>query len=419
MKDTAHTAFSVRLWHRIRLDPVASLFYLFFALPLLYIPGHHTTSRSIRVFYMMAVTVLVFVVPKLRAVLVTNIRALGKWGGELLAVVILFMVVSSVMANQVPLLMLFGRSPEYMGILAWLSVIFFSLFFAGRVRELLFSKTTLLLMTLVLAGSLSIGMDAIWEGYRIPGLMMQATTMAMYAVLAVVIALGVGLQKGVTSWVRKVSVGCFCLAIAIIIFTQSRVGYVGLVIVLTYFATQVVHARKVLAGLLAAAVLAVTLFVTMGSGQYVQRMHAASVDRGITYRLDMYKVTGRDIIRHNLFIGNGPGALPISLNNIDVVPEDIAVTLSERYLFVSSHDLFLDISQYFGLFVGVTTLLACVLAFTKRSKNHVRDGQLQIAFVVLLLNAVCNTISPEITAVFGMVLFGLLMAPRRTASKHA
>ncbi len=399
-----------KLVDRVFTDPVASLFYAFVALPLLYVPGHHLYSRTLRVFYIIVVTLLVLVVPRLRAVLSKNLDSLGRRGFWLLITLVLSMIASTVTSELGTTLLLLGREPDYLGLLTWLGFVGFGLFFARHLRQLLFSRVTLVLAVATLVMSLIISSKPILLGYREAGLMMQATTMSMYAVLGMVIALSRGLRPKATSQDRWLGLAGAGLAVITVIATQSRVGYIGLLVVLTFYASRFVQiSRRVVLGLMLVAA-ALTLFAVHSSSQYVQRMDVASVKRGITYRLNIYKVTGKDIVKNNAVLGDGPSALPLSLNNVDLVPEDIAVTLREKLMFVSSHDLFIDIALYFGLFAGVLSVLACLAALFRRLGGDY--AELKLAFVVLLLNALCNTVSPEMTAIMVMVMFALLVAPR-------
>lgn len=399
---------------RVFAKPVDSLFYVFMALPLLYVPGHHIYFRTLRVFYIIATAVLILSVPSLRARLFKNVDLLGKRGFWLLLTILLFMIASTTTSQLEPALLLLGREPDYMGILAWLSIIVFGLFFARRLQSLLFSPTSLLIMAAVLGGSLAWGARAILMGYRAPGLMMQATTMAMYATLVAAVALHLYLKESTHRRSKLLAVVSVILSVLTVVSTQSRVGYAVLIIVFTHFASRIVRTHKrVMLGLVSVAI-GLTLFAAMSDSQHIQRMQAASVHRGVAYRLNIYKVTGVDIIKNNYLLGDGPSALPLSLNNIDEVPEDIAVTLREKLLFVSSHDLFIDMAQYFGLFVGVATFLVCIrVLFVGLASNQL---DLKIAFVVLLLNALCNTVSPEMTAMLAMVLFSILVARHHPAA---
>lgn len=397
-------------------DGIASLFYLFMALPLVYIPGHHIYSRSLRLSCILFVTLATFLVPSLWSVLRSNLLALGRWVKVFLTVSLVLVVISSLTSSAKTSTMLFGVEPNYMGALAWLCIIPFSLLFSGRLKSLLFSKVTVLLMSAVLLVSLLMGWRAIIGGYRIPGLMMQATTMAMYAVLAFVVSLDLLTQKHKEAWAEKLAFAGLLLAVLTVIATQSRVGYVGLVMVCTYFGIRLVSRKSPFVFILLGICVLLPLVSVIYKDRFT-RLNATSVHRGIEYRGNIYETTGREVLRKNIIIGDGPSVLPEDLNNTSMVPEDIAKTLNEGLVFISSHDLFLDLALFFGVIVAFGFLILFGYTLLHGLKDPA-TMELRLAFVVLIINALCNTISPEILTLTFMVLLALLIPQHNKTTAH-
>jgi hypothetical protein len=147
---------------------------------------------------------------------------------------------------------------------------------------------------------------------------------------------------------------------------------------------------------------------------YFSRYRQESIVHGSSYRLEIYEIVGKEVLAHNLILGNGTRALPADLNNRRAVPEDIARTLDQGYVFISAHDLFLDVAFYFGIIASVAllVLVACGL----RTFLATRDTSLEainylLLFGVLLMNSLVNVPTVELTSLFFIVLFGLF-SPR-------
>lgn len=396
---------------KVFLDPVASLFYTFLALPLVYIPGHHIYSRGIRLSFVIFVAIMTIIVPSLWAVVSKNFKSFNKYVRSILLVMLALVIASTVASELKVTTVMFGGEPDYMGIIAWLSLVPFGLLFADRLKNLLFSKMSLVIMVLVMLVSLAMGIPAIAEGYRIPGLMMQATTMAMYAVLASVVALQ-QLAKG--SKDKYLYLFGFLTSALVVVFAQSRIGYISLVMVITYFAAVKFPLKRWLTAILVGAI--VLIPATQLLGGYFSRLNSDSVTKGVSYRTDIYVTSGKEVINDNLIIGNGPSALPVYLNNTNSVPEDIAKTLNEGLIFMSSHDLFLDVALYFGLITSLGLFGLFTYALLKQT-DHQDSSVMKLAFVVLIINSLFNTISPEITVITFMVLFSLLVDNQHLSNK--
>jgi phage shock protein PspC (stress-responsive transcriptional regulator) len=150
---------------------------------------------------------------------------------------------------------------------------------------------------------------------------------------------------------------------------------------------------------------------------YFARLHATSVEKGVSYRMNIYRMATGEILDRNIVIGSGPGVLPTDLNNIDMAPEDIAKTLDEGLIFISAHDLLLDFALYFGLIAASLLFLLFVWALFGVPGGVGNFGittpYVRLYFIVLLMNAAYNTISPEILVLTIVTMLHLLIVPEK------
>ena len=393
--------------------PLRSLFYVFMALPLVYIPGHHIYARGLRISFVIFIAIASCLMPILYREVVKNFGRMHPIAQRILIIIIGLMCLSILFSKLDFGLLLFGREPDYLGILGWLSIVMFGLLLADNLNRLLFSQAVQRIVGAVLIISLVMGSAAVIGGYRMPGLMMQATTMGMYAVLALIVSLHQFIAKAKSPMQKYESLIVVLLSITSVIFTQSRISYLALVLVLTYFAYKYVNRRAIVFVMIT--VSCVVSIIALISTEYFSRLEVASVGRGVTYRMHIYQTVAGEALKHNIIVGNGPGVLPIYLNNVDFVPEDIAKTLNEGLIFISAHDLFLDFALYFGVVAALLLLGLCLWVLINnvdsKVKRSIDSPPTKLYFTVLMLNATCNTISPEILTLTIAVLFSLLLTP--------
>jgi O-antigen ligase len=315
--------------------------------------------------------------------------------------------------------MLFGTSPEYIGLVSWIAFIVLGILFSDRLNDFLTTKTTLLLSLLIGGLSFATSIYEVFHGLRIPGLMLQATTMGMYAVCLGII--GLWQLRLATTKRRQLSAGVLiALSTAIVIFTQSRIAVMAYVLsfgILAIWMTWANKKQRMLSLLVVALVMTVSLLPHVFTG-YFARFQADSVGNGTHYRLELYKLTATDVLSDNRIIGYGPGSLPDTINDESKVPEDIQLSLAVGDVFLSSHDMYLDIGYCFGLVATLIILVLSGIAFVRPLLADTIPGmELWCLFLVGIINALFNVTSLELTPWYFLLLFPLLAANK--TRRHA
>lgn len=400
------------------LDPIQrSVFYFYLLIPLLtYIPINRPLSRSLRIFLYLGLALLFFGVPKLRQVLGNNFSSLRNYVKVPLMVIMFAIVISSFVAftKGVDVFeILFGVSPDYLGLVTWLLFIILGIGLQDSVRKYLFSNLSLA----ILFFSMLVGL--LWEiyyirmGFRLSGIMYQSTTLAMYACIGLVISLQqMTKQKSIASSSSgalssrdsKILIAAtFFISIATIIFSQSRGGYVVMLIVLSLWVVKHVRSALFWCLLLTCFITALVILPKIESS-YFTRLTSSSVSKGIDYRMDLYNLTIKENIDHPKIIGDGPNALPVYINNQTKVPEEIAKTLQDGELFGSTHDLYFDFMYLFGFIAAISLIYLTGMSVIRGFKN---DRSLLLIFGVLIFNALLNVPSLELTSLYFIVMIAL------------
>lgn len=383
------------------------LFYAWIALPLVYLADLSVTTKALRFTLLVAVAIVALSFHATRQVFWNNIQKLPYHSKVLWGVILLSVTLTSLYALWYQNLILLNAPPEYLGLVTWIVFIILGLVFKNKVGNLLFSPVTLYIFGFALVLSLLYSIFYIRLGARVAGVMLQPTTMAMYASIAAILSLQ-QLRISKKSLQKSVSVFILLLSVATVILCQSRVGTTALIVSLLIW---LFHAgrqsKKIRLGLLILISLTVVLHII--SPSYFSRFRSQSVYRGVVYRLDLYKTSAKDLVEHNVIVGNGPATLPMAINNTDLVPENIALSLNLGFNFSSTHDLFFDFAYYFGLLgaLSLVTLSIYAVLYYFRNANSFNLAYLLI-FMVLLANAFLNVPSLELTSMYFVVLFGLL-----------
>lgn len=398
-------------WLKLRQLPASSVLFggYFLALSLYWI-GSPVNSRMLRFMVLLGLTCGVACSSSYRRDIVNGFKALPTFVKWLCGLMGLIMVVSAAVSVLPWDIKLIGYKPEFMGLLAWLIFASLGLLFSKSLKHQLLSGSVLVVAFLSLAGSFVYNWWGIVNGLRMSGLMFQPTTFAMYALVVLIICLH-HLYFAQPKWRTVLAGVTAALAAVAIALTQSRVGYVSAVLVLAVWLLRHYRQRLVVSVLLAGLIVAFGLLPRLNY-QYFERFYAQSVSRGVSYRLDLYKTSARDLAAHNLVIGSGPSSLPRAINDPNQVPDEIATTLKLGYSFVSTHDLYFDLAYYFGLLVmmafGGLSLLAAWQGWRQLHQNEV----LLLIFAVLVLNALLNVPSLELTSLYIVIMFGLLAGGR-------
>lgn len=305
---------------------------------------------------------------------------------------------------------LWGIVPDYLGILPWMLFITLGLLFMRSAHRLLLSRPTLYILSLALIVSLFYNSFYVRHGFREAGVMFQPTTMAMYGLFGSVLCLHQLERSPRWKW-QILNLLLLILSVSTVMLCQSRVAYILLLIILSAWAVK--QSRKHLGLAVQIAVLIICLAVIpQVASNYFSRFSSHSVDRGISYRLDIYKTAGTDVARHNYLIGNGPATLPLAINNQNAVPPEIAKSLNLGFRFLSTHDLYFDFAYYFGCLAALLLLGLTTLALLHLYKMGGPESLALLALLVVMIgNALANVPSIELTSMYFIVLFGSLGLP--------
>lgn len=389
------------------------LFCVLLALPLFYVIDQPLVSRAIR-FSVLLLAAMFVVSTSMRHQLVQNWYGLPKFVRYVTTLMTVMMVFSTVRSTESIEVRLFGLTPEYLGLLTWVSFLTLAIGLMDIAQKAVRSKITLFVMIVCMLGSLYINQFYIRYGFRVSGLLLQATSMGMFACLAYAISLKSILVHRRLFW-KGMSCALACMAAATVVLTQSRISYFVLA-VLSAGAVVVAWKRsKVVVGIALVTLLTVSVLPRLET-DYFDRFGASSVNRGVSYRLSLYKTSGLDIVKHNSVIGNGANSLPPAINNQNEVPEDIKKSLRTGELFMSTHSLYFDVAYYFGLVTSVSLMVLTIIAVHRYVR---RRGYFMLAlFGILVANALCNTPSLELTLPYFMVLFAAYW-PTKLAHRHA
>ena len=384
-------------------------FYMFAGLPLIYLPDRPELSRDIRMVALIVLTALVMLADSSRRQFFANCRQLPPIVKVCLSTIVVLMLASTFKMMQDTFgVTLFGKAPDYLGVMTWLLFLGFGIAFMRDAIRLLLSRVSLYIFLLIICISLFTNIFYITHGLRVAGVMFQPTTMAMYAAFGAVICLHQFRSKQ-KDRITQVMAGLgLLLSTATVMLCQSRVSYIVLAICLSAVALHDIKKRPKQTVLLSLLVVVIAALPHLRPG-FFERFQSDSVNRGASYRFELYKTSVPDLARHNIVLGNGPGSLPIAINNPTVVPEEIAATLKQGESFASTHDLFLDYAYFFGCLAMILLMGGSVLAV---KTGYLTPGPLRLGglllFFALFSNALLNIPSIELTSLYFVVVLGLI-----------
>lgn len=345
---------------------------------------------------------------QLRGIFLKNLGKLSLRVKAVLGGVVLLMCISTLLSEEQVGLRLFGFAPEYIGLLTWMTFLLIGVTLAHSFGRYLLARATLVLTIAILLIGLVYNKFYIYYGLRVSGLILQSTTMGMYAAMGTAIGLyGLSTNYKHSKMYRLASISCAILSAITLVFTQSRIGYITFILVLFAWGMHRLKSKR-LGTLAVIAAMLVLSSLPHFFGSYFARFRSTNIERGVSYRMDLYEISVKDLPKHNLLIGNGPGVLPPAINDKDTVPDEIARTLEQDNSFVSTHDMYFDFSYQFGVIAGLGLVVLTLLAFYKniRSKSN---GFLLVVFAVMILNALFNVPSLEFTPLYFIALFALLV----------
>lgn len=391
-------------------------FFLYIAIPTVtYFPTNPVLSRTIRAFLYLSVATLLIGHSLLRTEFVKTIRAFRK--DVKLAVLILcaffcLSVLRAFVSGAPGEDVIFGAPPEYLGAVMWFVFILLGIGLRQGFKRYIASPFTLVMVQVGLIASLLWQYYYLLHGMRLDGLMYQATTMSFYACLGLVLALNAIRPFGKVGpsnpnrgrIVGLLNIAAVAISSLAIITTQSRVGYMIMICTFGYWAWRVAKPKRVYAAVAVVAIVALAI-LPRAYPDYFSRLQGSTVSKGVAYRNDIYKTTARDTLKPDRLIGKGPSALPDAINNKNAVPEEIAKSLNEDFIFSSTHDLYLDFVYMFGV---LSALVLLYLTIRSLLDGLHEDRLYLLLFAVILANALLNVPSLELTSLFFVGLFALL-----------
>lgn len=388
-------------------------FYIYIALPLVYLPDYPAATRTLRVIVLLVLLGATLAITRTRHEFVRNIRELPRTVKLLLGVIVITMILSGLRATDSGINVTLGESPEYLGLFTWLLFLGLALLFRRQAPKLIVSRATLYLFGIISFISLVFDNFYIVHGFRVSGVMFQPTTMAMFAIVGCVISLyHIPNYRNIRECLVNYSV--LLLSLSVVVLSQSRIAYLGLVIMLT--AWSIAHLKKhlrpsiVMMGIVVIITVLPLLFKT-----YFVRFQGASVEKGTAYRLDLYRTSATDLLQNNLLLGKGAGTLPVAINNPNIVSEEVARSLGFGYMFASTHDLYFDFAYYFGCLATAALLMLTLLAM----RNGLAEHRILLCILLTLTaNALFNIPSIELTSMYLIIVFALIPSKALKRSDH-
>lgn len=395
---------------RAKLKSASSLLFIIVGLPLVTIVGSLPLTSSTRGWVLITISSLLVFLLSSRNEIHKNFLGLPVFAKIALCIFTLTIILSSLGQLAGPTrITLLGEGAEHLGLVYWLCFITLFLFAQNYIKDLLFSRTSLYIVTTIGFVSLFSNYFYISHGLRVAGLLYHPTSMSIFATVAVIVGLNNLLLPRALSD-RLAAYVCIAINVSIIVLTQSRIGVAYLIIALVINGLVFLRGKRYklyLATLLTCLALISLPFIFK---DFFIRFRQESVSRGTTYRLNLYTTAAKDIFKNNLFLGNGPSTSPVNLNNKNKVPEDIAATLNLGYTFSSSHNLFFDTAYYFG----VLSMLALLVLFGIGTKLYLTAHKMTpdrinfaLIFGALLVNALINIPSIELTTLLFVAASGL------------
>lgn len=377
--------------------------FIVLGLPLLYVATDNGVVRGFRLLVILALGLGLGLFAMFRQHALTFWKRLDRGPKIALSVLIASIGISTALSSMNSDA-LFGLSPAYLGVASWLCFIAVAIFLSSKFNTILLSWVGFGVATLVSIISLLTSTFYIQYGFRVSGLLLQETALGCYAGIGAIIALYL-LRNNLKPQFRYLLVAGFAINITTLILTQSRAFYAATIIACAVWAYYTYRQSRASAIVSLIGILVLTLAPIVG-GSYFARFESSSMQNGIQYRADMYRVAARDIARENYLIGNGANSLPPDLNNENTVPADIAKTLKEGNVFMSAHDLFFDTAYYFG----IPAAISLIYLFGMAAYKLMRQRQLALVLILglLLVNALINVPSLELTLLSFVVAFGAL-----------
>ena len=400
-----------------KLNPLKFCCLLVFALPLIVVPFQAELTKPLRWGLIVALALGLL----LNGYVYKNVMNLNKASVLVAGALLILIILSSLTSHEATSVWLVGWENEFLGLVSWVAFFLIAFGLRGQIVSLLSSTLSLYAGLAILLFSLIMDYTALHYGYRLSGLLFQATSMGMFSASLLFIAVWQALY-GKGDKKHFLIYGLMGLAGIAVLLTQSRIAQVtavivcGLVSVDYLFRFKRLHVVPIVVG-------ALMILAPIVCAGYFQRLQGEQVQTGISYRSDIYRASLDEALEgNNILLGNGASGVPEKINSRQEAPPGLVESLDKGFMFLSSHDLFLDIALCFGLTGGILFIFLVLqasvgLLVRKLSAQDVLIGGF---FIVALLNAMFNVPSIEMTLIMFVLLVSLLPDSKtKTKSKTA
>lgn len=387
----------------------SAIVYWLIGLPLLTIPfvGNEISwSKFLRTIVLFGLAIMVLSTHRHRQALATAFRSLPVIVRYTTALFGLLAVISSLTGPGSFGLVSFGEPTDNEGLLIWLSYLILAIF-AGRQLVASLAKGQRLLLSIgviVLSSSMMLDLSNLWHGFRLVGLLFQATGIGVWACLLLAAALFGPSQKWLTPAVQWLAASC-------ILLSQSRIAIIGAALLLLYNLLLGWRTKTRSAILIRNSVLlGYMLLIPLLFKELFIRLQLSFVSYGSIYRDQLYRYAIERITTMHLWLlgvgaGNGGAAL-----NHGQAPIFIAQTKAEGFVFWYAHDLFLDFAIMFGVLAALCFAIIIGYAIYTIVWRHLWRQQplLTSWFTILLLNALVNTPSLELSSLLLLITYAVI-----------
>jgi hypothetical protein len=292
----------------------------------------------------------------------------------------------------------FGLNSDQMGLLAWTALIIIG------IHRIISSsaKSILLIYSIIVANIvvlISLLMHQFYLEYRMFGLLLQPSLMGMYSLMTIVLTLYYVLNNK-NKINSKFFLPLFLLNGITILLTTSRAAIYCLFFILLYlFINRFIPNKKSIV-----LVFGCLTFSTISIFILKSRLSVSNLLIAFDYRLKLVISYINTMDFKTITVGNGANAINDRLNSNQALPGPLQKSLEDGYIFLSSHNLFIDTLYYFGIlfFMGLVMLTVYALY---RSTNLFINYKYEIPyfsiiFLIMLVNAIINPPSLELTSLF-------------------
>lgn len=383
-------------------------------LPLLFVPFYPGLNKSMRWGFLITVAVSCILITGFRHGLIDNFQKLSRWSQAAFIVLVAGAIISTVLATHSLPLRLVGWDTEFLGLSAWLGFFVLALVVRTSLGDFIKSRWALGLGASIVLVSLISNYLLIFYGYRLTGLLQQATSMGMFAALVLVLAIWQVFYIRHDKRYTIASWAIAALAISAVLLSQSRLALAAATMVLLLLGmVQVVEKKKPHIGLLIT--LVILLVTPVVARSYFSRLDSEVVVEGFSYRADVYRASLTDIAASNYITGYGASGIPGTINSRNKAPDGVAESLDQGFVFLSAHDIYLDIALSFGLAAGLGFVILSLQALHRVIHNLLDQEYvlLSACYLILLLNGIFNVPSLEMTLLLMASTFALLPNQKR------